>query len=224
MIPMTTFQNTAARTVLALTAALWLGAAHAVTGIPPGGDLRFKVLRDGDEVGTHTLRFDQRDGATRVEVETHVNVTLPFIGISVYHFEHAGSETWRDGTLVSLESRTDDDGEAHELAVTRSGDTLQVRSNTGEHDTSAAILPASLWHPDLVRRRVLLNTLNGREMPVSSSDEGEETIDVRGAPVRTRHFRLTGGLNRELWYDPNGVLVKVQFAAKDDSRIEYVLP
>jgi len=36
-------------------------------------------------------------------------------------------------------------------------------------------------------------------------------------------FAVTGGLNRELWYGVDSVLVKVAFAAKDDSRIEYVL-
>jgi len=219
-----TIQHSMARAVLALTATLWLGTAHAVTGIPPGGNLNFKVLRDGDEVGTHTLRFARDGDATRVEVETHVNVTLPFIGVSVYHFDHEGAETWRDGALVALSSRTDDDGKDHELRVTRSGDRLEVRSNTGEHHSSGALLPASLWNPDLVRHRVLLNTLDGREMPVAVVDEGEEAVDVRGTTVRARHYRLTGGLDRELWYDADGVLVKVSFAAKDDSRIDYVLP
>ncbi len=219
-----TVHHATARAMLALTAALWAGAVQAVPGIPPGGSLNFKVLRDGDEVGTHTLHFAENAGATRVEVETHVNVTLPFLGVSVYHFDHQGAETWRDGALVALESRTDDDGDAHQLTVTRSGDRLHVRSENGEHHSAGTLLPASLWNPGLVHHRVLLNTLDGREMPVAVSDEGEETIEVNGATVRARHYRLTGGLNRELWYDPQGVLVKVSFAAKDDSRIDYVLP
>ena len=206
-----------------LIAALPWVAAQATTGIPSNGSLGFTVQRDGENVGEHTIRFDNSDDSLKVEVQTSINVKLPFLGVSVYHFEHKGSELWRDGALIRLESTTDDDGEPRRLNVRREGEKLRVESNIAEHDSAANLIPASLWHPDLITRHVLLNTLDGSEMAVSVSEQANETLQVQGRAVQTRHFVVSGGLNRELWYDAKGVLVKVAFAAKDDSRIEYVL-
>lgn len=200
-----------------------VGPAQAVVGVPASGNLEFTVLRDGDEVGSHVIRFHDAAGEVKVEVKTQVNVKLPFIGLSVYHFDHEGHEVWRDGALVSLESATDDDGEAKAVTVRREGDVLRVDSRGTQHASSGQLLPASLWHPDIVRHSVLLNTLDGHEMQVVITEQGTDEVQVRGQTVSARHVVVSGGLNRELWYDADGVLVKVAFAAKDDSQIEYVL-
>ena len=199
----------------ALLAATALSLA-AMTGIPARGSLEFTVLRDGDEVGTHVIRFHGDGPQVRVDVQTRINVKLPLLGLSVYHFDHEGHEVWRDGSLLTLESVTDDDGDAKVLKVHREGGVLRVEGSSGAHASDGEIIPASLWHPDLVTRSVLLNTLDGHEMPVSVTEQGSDEVAVGDLLV-------TGGLNRELWYDPQGVLVKVAFAASDDSRIEYVL-
>lgn len=220
--------NTRARTrvavlLLTLAAASPWSSVSAISGIPDSGSLGFTVLRNGNDVGKHTIHFTRGDDGIKVDVQTRVNVKLPLIGVSVYHFEHEGHELWRDGALVALGSVTDDDGAAHELEVRREGQRLRVTSNGSQHESAGDLIPASLWHPDLVKRSLLLNTLDGREMPVSVTEQPGETVQVRGRTVNARHFVVSGGLERELWYDADGVLVKVAFAAKDDSRIEYVL-
>lgn len=209
--------------MLTLATAAPAAGAATVTGIPAGGSLGFTVLRNGEAVGTHTIRFSSGDGGVKVDVQTSVNVKLPFVGLSVYHFEHTGQELWRDGALVALQSMTDDDGSAHELEVRRDGGKLHVASELGRHESAGDLIPASLWHPELVTRTVLLNTLDGHEMPVRVSEQASAPVQARGRTVNARHFVVSGGLARELWYDPDGVLIKVAFAAKDESRIEYIL-
>ena len=46
---------------------------------------------------------------------------------------------------------------------------------------------------------------------------------VGGAERQAEHYKLTGDLARELWYDGDGVLRRVRFQAEDESTIEYVL-
>jgi hypothetical protein len=202
---------------------LSLAASPTMTGIPARGGLEFTVLRDGDEVGSHVIRFHGDGPQIRVDIQTRINVRLPLLGLSVYHFDHEGHEVWRDGSLVALESVTDDDGETKVLKVRREAGVLRIEGSSGAHASDAAIMPASLWHPDLVTRGMLLNTLDGHEMPVSVTEQGSDEVPVGDTTVMARHFLVSGGLNRELWYDAKGVLVKVAFAASDDSRIEYVL-
>lgn len=209
--------------VLVVAAAVPATAMAANTGVPANGELAFTVLRDGDEVGTHRIRFEDATQGVTVQVKTRVEVKLPFLGIPVYHFVHDAQEVWRHGELVALRSTTDDDGETKRLSLNRGEDALEVDGSAGRHTSPPDLLPASLWHPDLVKRRVLLNTLDGSQMRVTVSAQGTEAVHVHGHEVPARHFVLSGELERELWYDPRGVLVKVAFSARDDSRIEYVL-
>ncbi|GAB6052829.1 hypothetical protein JCM17960_16490 [Magnetospira thiophila] len=183
--------------------------------------LKFTVLRSGSPVGTHVIDIQGTpDGAT-VKIKTDVVVTLAFI--PVYRFEQTSEEVWREGRLETLSSTTNDDGDAHELAVHRDADKLVVVGDTIRHTLPQNLLPASLWNPALVKEGKLLNTINGKTMAVSVVDVGEDSVDVHGKPRPAHHYALTGDLTRELRYDRDGNLVRVSFAAKDDSRIDYIL-
>ena len=60
-------------------------------------------------------------------------------------------------------------------------------------------------------------------MPVTVTRVGAEIVEAGGRNVSATHYSVTGQLNRELWYDANGVLVQVQFAGSDGSQISYIL-
>ena len=94
-------------------------AAMAEIGVPAEGALVFTVLRNGSEVGSHAIRFHDDGSELDVTVETDVNVKLPIVRLSVYHFKHRSQERSRGGSLVQLTSATDGDGTDRQLAVTR---------------------------------------------------------------------------------------------------------
>lgn len=203
---------------LALTLALGAAPSFAAA-IPDQKALHFEVFRDGDPVGTHDITFS--DNGARVDIKTRIAVKMAFI--TVYRFEHDGHEQWRGDDLVALDSKTNDDGTRHQLAVKGADGELEV---TGDGKTSTVptpIVPASLWRNDIVHSDHILNTLDGRVMEVKVADMGVDRIDAGGHSVPAHHYAMTGGLQRELWYDDKGVLVKVRFRAKDDSTVEYSL-
>lgn len=197
--------------------------AHAAA-VPAGGELDFTVLRDGEEIGTHVMRFDVgSDGSVDVDIETDIEVSMMFV--TVYRFEHEGHEHWENGRLFSLNSRTDDDGEDHDLVVTADASSIRVADNGQSAERQAGLLPASLWNDGIVAapKTTLLNTLDGSAMDVTVTRVGDEEVEGVTGPVTATHYVLAGDLSRELWYDPQGVLVKVRFSAEDGSNIEYVL-
>lgn len=198
-------------------------ATSEPAGVPENRELAFTVLRDGSEIGTHVIRFERGDDVLQVDVATDIKVTLPLVDIALYRFTHRGHEVWKNGRLTKLDSRTHDDGEDHELAVSADGTDLMVKSDVGTHTSDPGIVPASLWNPRLQKQSVLLNTLDGTEMKVTINDLGRQIVTVRGESREATHLRVEGDLNRELWYDEAGHLVKVRFKAEDDSQIEYVL-
>ena len=208
---------------LALAAALPIAAFAGIEGVPQDGALTFTVLRDGSEIGEHKITFNQTGGDLQVDINTDIKVTLPLIGIAVYRFEHQGHEVWRNGQLAALTSKTYDDGTDHKVDAAADGAALAVKSDIVDQTSAATIIPASLWNPALMQQSVLLNTLDGHEMPVQIETVGMEPVDVKGAKRDAKHIRVTGGLERDLWYTPEGSLVRVSFAAKDGSKIEYVL-
>ena len=69
---------------------------------------------------------------------------------------------------------------------------------------------------------VFLGTIDGSIMSVRVSDMGTEQVTTRRGPVATHHYRLSGDLNRDLWYDAQGNLAHVSFTAEDGTTVTYV--
>ncbi|HMN38780.1 MAG TPA: DUF6134 family protein [Hyphomicrobium sp.] len=197
-------------------------ANKAVLQMPPASaHLEYAVLRDGSEVGRHVVDIARQGNATDVTIKTQVAVSIAFI--TVYRFEHAAREHWSGTSLLSLKSRTNDNGTHHELSVASAGDHLDVGADGGKSTAPAHLLPASLWNASTVAQSSLLNTLDGHQMRVAVSDQGEDTVKVHGARTAAHHYKISGGLARELWFDRTETLVRVAFAADDGSHIVYEL-
>jgi len=103
------------------------------------------------------------------------------------------------------------------------GDHLRVAGDGAQRTAAATILPASLWNAGILRQQTLLNTLDGTQMRVSVQDKGDDTVRAGDANVPAHHFTISGGVNRDVWFDRSNRLVRVQFAAKDGSTIVYEL-
>lgn len=205
-----------------LASAVTVFTTGAFAASPPSPqDLNFTVMREGDAIGTHVMKFNQSGDTLNIDIVTDVTVKLAFI--TVYRFEHKGIETWRNGRFVAASTVSNDDGKDHILKVQAEGDQLAVNGDGEVHKTSVGIMPASLWNPDIVKHDVLLNTLHGKHMKVTVEDIGEESVMVKGVPVTARHYSIHGELERELWFDKAGTLVQVRFKGSDKSEILYVL-
>jgi len=57
------------------------------------------------------------------------------------------------------------------------------------------------WNPAILEQSRLLNTQDGRFMPIQVAALGEETLAVAGTPVAAERFRLEAeDLRIDLWY------------------------
>lgn len=182
-----------------------LAAPVNALSIPSNGKLNFDVVRKGKDIGDHSYQFSGQRGAFTVKVATDIAVKVPLIRTTVYSFQHASLETWKGGKLQNISSKTNDDGEAHQLDTASKG-----------------VLPASLWNDDIVRSGKLLNTVDGKMMKVRVADLGMENVKTRRGAVSAHHFRLSGDLARDLWYDADGNLAQVAFKADDGSTVTYI--
>ena len=140
--------------------------------------------------------------------------------VTVYRFEHQSQEDWRHGKLVSFSSSTNDDGTKHKVTMQAVPEGLRVSAD-GRTDVVAPAPLGSLWHNDALGTAEMINTLDGTRMKVQTEALGTEPVPIGGQTVPARHIRIDGDLQRDLWYGPDGDLVKVVFPAKDGSTVEY---
>jgi hypothetical protein len=196
-----------------------LGAplAQACDLFPRGAGWRFLVLRHGNVIGEHVFRFSRRDGDFVVEVA--IDIAVDLLGITLFRFTHRSEEVWHKGWLQSLISATDDDGTLWRLKSERRDGALRGTVNDVAFDVSGFLVPASLWHRDTTKSRALFDTIDGRVKVIDSEPLGEEAVSVAGAETAARHFRLTGQLQRDVWYGADCGIAKVTFAARDGSLI-----
>lgn len=181
------------------------------------GEIVFKVMRKGGKIGEHAVSFTRAaDGALRAVTE--IEVTPRVLGVTVYRYEQSCEEIWRGGRLVSLSSRTNDNGKKYALTGTREGGTFHVERENGETRTlSGDVLTSTLWHPRTPRAESLLDIKNAKIREINGELLGLETISVPGGSLEAEHYRLRGDLSRELWYDNRGRLVRISVETKRDS-------
>src|SRR5215467_1727550 len=122
----------------------------ALANFPPAGRLDYKVVREGDDIGTQSVEFI-RNG-DRLTVRTHVNILVTVLGLPVFRFTHEAEEQWQNGQLTAFKSKSDDDGEPRDVALALAGDRLRGTYNGRTVDLPASLIPASLWRPDTIGR------------------------------------------------------------------------
>lgn len=191
--------------------------------VPEDGEIEFRVLRNGSDIGFHRLEFRERGEELEVDIDIELEVGLGFI--TLYRYDHDNLEVWRDGELVAFESRTDNDGEDLAVRAAVQGERMVIEGNAveGERKVAPLAVPTTYWNPDrLQRASTLVDTQNGRLLDVTVTPLGSETIAVRGREVEARRYRVEGDLKVDLWYDSSDRWVKMQFRLKG-ADFEYVL-
>jgi hypothetical protein len=200
-------------------------SASAAAGFPftpPEGRFIYTITRDGDPIGTQKLDF-LHDGDNGLTVIADVSIDVRMLGLSFYTFTQHIEETWQDGVLLSMTSDTLDDGDERKVDLRRKGDRLQGKFNSKNRDVPGNLIPSTLWHPDAVNQSTVLDTVRARQHQVTVADKGEVALVLPVGQIEARHFSFTGELNRDVWYGPDGVILKAEMKAKDGSIIRQEL-
>ena len=180
----------------------------------------FDVLRDGDKIGEHRLEFEQLDGTLKVSVQTDMSVSFAFL--TFFSYEHQRVERWNDGELESLAGMTNDDGKVYEVSIVRKEGHYSRTVNGTEEEIRGPVAVDSLWSRERLSAGKLFSAESDQVYLVSSNVLGWETIDARGGQIEAEHVKLTGQLDRDLWYGPEGELLKLRYETDEGETFEYV--
>jgi Family of unknown function (DUF6134) len=201
---------------------IMVAASSIMTGTAARADanvttLNFAVTRNGEQIGSTTVRLQQRGDQTVAETATNIQVKIAFI--TVYRYEQRLTERWSGGKLAALSAVTDDNGSVHRVNATRSGDKLSVNADGKISQVDPAMMPANLWNVSLVRMRAALDPKDGSIMPVSVVDRGHEQLVMQGRALTAHRYSIKTTIPQEVWYDENQRLLKVELRGSDGSTI-----
>jgi len=198
-------------------------AAGALVMARPGlaqgaeGRLLFDVYREGDRIGTHELRLRQE--GDRIEADITIDLAVKFAFVTAYRYQHRNREVYEGEQLISMSSRTNDNGEKLKVDVRRDGDELVVDGKAGRQRVAGDLIPTTYWQPRAVKHNRWIDSQNGRIVESEVTRVGTERIRYEGGEVPADRFRLSGDLDCDLWYGPEG-WAKLAFEVQG-SRISY---
>jgi len=187
---------------------------------PVRSDVFFTVLRGDSELGTHTLQFDEIGDELHVRIAIDLEVRIgPF---RVFNYRHRNYEVWKDGQLIKITTRTNDNGDDYAVDGEATEDGFKVVSTTGSFTAPASILPTSYWNPATQSATQLLDTQRGRLIEVTTKPTSQSTMAVQGQPVSLQKYEMTGDLRLSIWYSPKGELLDIGFVARGE-ECRYVI-
>ena len=194
-------------------------AAEAVRGAPLGQTVEYRIVHSKyDEIGRHVLTFSQEGEDLMVDVTTEVKVKVLFI---TAHSEMSKRrETWRGGRFVGYSSHTDENGDLFDVAAHEEGGKLVIEGPDGRAEADGPLFPTNPWNPDTVNATAMMDTKTGKLLAVAVAPAGEETVEVAGSALAAAKYRVTGDLERELWFDAAGNLLQFRFP-KDGETLTF---
>jgi hypothetical protein len=130
-----------------------------------------------------------------------------------YKFIYRGLEIWKNHRLVKFDSNTDDNGKRYLVSAVAETNGVRVKVNNAERMVKHHVWLTSYWSlpdPKLRNQELpLLDADTGRDLSGRLRFVATEKIRVAGGPeVPLNHYRLTGKVNIDLWYDGSDRLVR----------------
>lgn len=193
----------------------------------------FKISVDGKERGVCKMHIQTRaDGSEKMSIDA--GLTFDYV-IYVYRYHSAGSEIWKEGRLAELENTADLNKTRYRLQAraAKQGVRLTVDGKK-QPELPGHVWPTSYWRlPDRFAQKQpttrspivqvageesatvelpasvsLLDSDQGRSLQGEIEFVGHEKLKVAGKPRACGHYRISGDVQVELWYDKHQRLVR----------------
>jgi hypothetical protein len=198
----------AALTLCLLAASTALSAPSHACDHPPGQEV-YKVDHETyGEIGRHVITFSCQGDDLLVETKISGKVTM--LSLPIYTLDGSYREVWRGDRLISFESRVNDNGEQFEVRARAEGDQMVIDRRRGVIEAPATIVSDHPWNFAVLDRPLLFDARRGKLRHVQVKPAGEETLVIDGREVPARKYRMTGDLDRMLWYGEDGSWLQSQ--------------
>jgi hypothetical protein len=169
------------RTVL--TGAAALAAMPALTGLPAlaSGDTasrEFRIWRGKTDIGRHRLAARLTEEGFDITID--IDIAVKFLGITAYRYTMDNREVWRDGRILRVDSRVDDDGSPSFARIVQGETALEVDGSAFSGTAPLESVTSSYFAPEFIERRPWISTQSGRLLSIETQAKGDTTWRVKG--------------------------------------------
>src|SRR5262249_14167265 len=154
----------------------------------------------------------------RCDTDIKVNILL-----GRYKFIYRGLEVWKDRRLLRLDSQTDDNNKRYIVSAIAEMGGLRVKVNNVERLIKADVWSSSYWClPDARFRNTdvtILDADDGKDFTSRLQFVAAEKMRVAMQDTVLHHYRLTGKVTIDLWYDGNERLIRQEWMEQGQKTV-----
>jgi Family of unknown function (DUF6134) len=183
-------------------------ACPAAQAADPARSWHFSVLLDGKPIGEHDFAVVPQGDEVIVDTRAHFQVKAAFIPL--YHYDHQDHEVWRNGCLLAINARTDDNGRILTVQGALQGAVFRLQGSHGALSLPACIKTFAYWDQSLLNEPRLLNSQTGEFQSVMLIHDGAQHCSLR-APK----------LDIQLWYSDAGEWLALESRLESGKRLRY---
>lgn len=183
-----------------------------------GTSIEFDIIRNGARVGSHNVTFESRGASLSVVTDFQLEVGALFI--TFFELTYRSEAIWRDGQLVSLSVRTDQNGDISTVDAELGLGELRGLGPNGPFSAPLGIYPTNHWNAGVKSSTQLLNTITGRVSDVRLVPLSVEQVRTERGTIEATRYKYEGAIENEVWYDNQGRWVRMQFPGGDGSLVE----
>jgi len=200
----------AAATLCALSGPL----QAASDGMPPAGSYQYEVLHTKyGRIGSQAVEVRPHNGRTKIAIQREIRVRV--LGLTAFRETASVVQEWEGTSLLSFVERQDEgDGVKETVIRAESAETVM------QHDGETTRLPGGLITTSpftalVLARSHLIEPRDGKVVQVRTSRLGQRQIEAGGKKIATSYYQMRGDLDRDLWFDDRGRLIKQTILRKD---------
>jgi hypothetical protein len=169
----------------------------------------FEVRVDNKAAGSHQILIQSGDdGSVSVSLQADVTVRI----IITYKYAFRGTEIWKENKLVQLSSTTNDNGKKRKVSVEPTAEGWAVKADDKAFQVTGEPWPTTYWKLPPENRRgpnvTLFDADTGKLIKAKMEKVGVDKITLLGKAVDCMHYKLTGGVQVDLWYDGSDRMVR----------------
>jgi hypothetical protein len=180
----------------------------------------FKVFYGDKEIGEHSF-FLQKEGDKR-KILIAADFKIDILFINVYSYKHRNTEIWEGSCLSTIESITDDNGEAFITNGKYENGVFKINSKQGTNEVVGCVSTFAYWDKSFLDNEVLLNSQTGEIVDVDISFVADEKILIRDKVVNAKRYKLKSDkLNIDLWYSDENQWLALNSITKDGTNLRY---
>jgi len=172
--------------------------APAVLRASDAGNRTFRVIRDGKDIGSHSISVKRAGSDIQVAIDIELKVKI--LGITAYRYEMANREIWRDGKIVSMDSKSNDDGDPHFCRIAQAGGELEVNGSVWSGRVPDTSVSTTYWSYDFLKSPLWVSTADGDPLKVVTKKVGPAEVQGPSGPISTEKWVVSGDMDIDLHY------------------------